>query len=282
MAIVLAYIIFFLFSTASTLQRRHIAIRRDTDLGQIDFAFRISFMAFILSGVLFFIERPHFNQTPAVMLSLALTCGVFGALSIAPQYIAQRHVEAGLTTLIGNIYTPVTIALSTLLLHESLNGSQIIGTFLLLIAVVLVSRKHRLSRWRFDRYFWLMVLSGLSLGICLVAERSLLRSNGITTAAWLSWGADALFLGIAALFVRRRSQYNLGDTVMTGILRFAQMFSWIILLTIVANLSLAASIVTFKIVLVFITGALFLHEHDDLKRKIIGSLIATAGLLLMI
>lgn len=282
MVIILAYIIFFIFSTASTLQRRHIAIRRDTDAGQIDFAFRISLMAFILSGVLFFIERPHFNQTPVVMASLALTCGVFGALSIAPQFIAQRHVEAGLTTLIGNIYTPVTIALSTLLLNESLDGKQIIGTILLLVAVVLVSRKHRLSRWRFDRYFWLMVLSGLSLGICLVAERSLLRANGITTAAWLSWGGDALFLGVAALIVRKKSQYNLGDTFMTGVLRFAQMFSWIVLLAIVANLSLAASVVTFKIVLVFVTGAIFLHEREDLKRKILGSLIATVGLLLMI
>ncbi|HET9850478.1 MAG TPA: hypothetical protein VFP35_02530 [Candidatus Saccharimonadales bacterium] len=45
---------------------------------------------------------------------------------------------------------------------------------------------------------------------------------------------------------------------------------------------MASAITTFKIVLVFISGAIFLRERQDLKRKIAGSLIATAGLLLMI
>lgn len=211
-----------------------------------------------------------------------IVCGVSGSISIAAQYIAQRHVEAGLTTLIGNIYTPITIFLSTILLHEGLEPRQIIGTVLLLFSVMLVSRKHRLSRWRFDKYFMLMVLNGIFLAFALVAERSLIKANGITTGTWLSWGATVLCLGIAAAVVGAKSQYNFKDTAVTGGVRFLQSLSWVILVTIVANLSLVTAITTFKIVLMFVTAAIFLHEREDFRRKIIGSFIAVTGILLMI
>lgn len=277
-----AYLFYFFASTTSTLQRRHIAIRRETDVGQIDFAFRVFFITFILSSVLALFKRPEINQSFFTVLLLATCTGIFGSLSISTQYIAQRHVEAGVTSLIGNIYTPITIVLSSVLLSESLKSHQIVGTIILLISVVIVSTKHRLSRWRFDKYFWLMVINGLALGISLVAERSLIKNNGITAGTWISWGSISLVLGLAALISWQKSQHNLNDTAVTGGLRFLQQISWVILVTAVANLSLVSAITTFKIVIVFVAGAIFLHEREDLKRKIIGSLIATAGLLLMI
>jgi len=50
---------------------------------------------------------------------------------------------------------------------------------------------------------------------------------------------------------------------------------------VVANLSVVSSVTTFKIVIMFVVAAIFLKEKDDLGRKIFGSLIAVAGLLLM-
>lgn len=281
MGILLAYIFYFVASTASQLQRRHLSLRRDNDKGQIDFAFRVMAITLLGSVILVFFKQPEFNQSVMIIAVLALITGVFGAGALALQYIAQRHVEAGLTSLIGNIYTPVTIVLAILILHEGLESKQMLGTILLLFSVVLVSRKHRLGRWKFDKYFWLMVLSGVFLGFCLTAERSLIKENGITTGTWVSWAAQVLFLGILALIAGTKSQYNFKETSITGSLRFLQQLSWVILIAVVANLSVASSVTTFKIVLVFIAGAILLHEREDLKRKIIGSLIAVVGLLLM-
>jgi uncharacterized membrane protein len=42
-----------------------------------------------------------------------------------------------------------------------------------------------------------------------------------------------------------------------------------------------SSITTFKVVIVSVAAALFLNEKEDLPRKIIGSIIAVIGLLLM-
>lgn len=282
MVILAAYLFYFVASTASSLQRRHLSLKRDSDAGQIEFAFRVTLITFVLSAVLIFFKPLQFNQSLTTLILLTIVCGVTGSISIAAQYIAQRHVEAGLTTLIGNVYTPVTIILSTLLLHEGLEPRQVLGTILLLFSVVLVSRKHRLSRWRFDRYFWLMLLNGFSIAFTFTAERSLIKENGITTGTWLSWGATVLFLGLAALFIGTKSQYNIKETSITGGTRFLQQLSWVVLVTIVANLSLVSAITTFKIVLMFIAGAIILKEREDLTRKIIGSFIAVAGLLLMV
>ncbi len=278
----LSYLFYFVSSTASTLQRRHIATRRSTDIGQLDFAFRVMFITLIGSSILVIFKKPELNQSLSVATLLAITCGFFGAAAIGSQYIAQRHVEAGVTTLVGNLYTPVAIVLASLLLNEGLKPRQILGTVILLSAVVMVSNKHRLSRWRFDRYFWLNVVSGVTLAVALTAERSLIKENGITTGTWLSWSATTIFLGLAALLAGAKSQYNLRDTSITGSLRFLQQLSWVILIVVVANLSLTSAVTTFKIVTVFVTAAIFLHEREDLRRKIIGSFIAVAGLLLMI
>ena len=97
----------------------------------------------------------------------------------------------------------------------------------------------------------------------------------------ISRWSQCLFLGIAALVSQQKSMYTPKDIAITGTLRFMQSLSWVILIFVVGNLSLVSSITTFKVVVVFIAAALFLGERDDLPRKILGSLIAVAGLLLM-
>jgi len=281
MGAVLAYIFYFVAATASPLQRRHLATTRETDAGQIDFAFRVMFVCTVLSLILALFQRPQLHDDLGRVAWLALACGLFGAVALATGYIAQRRVEAGTFALVGNIYTPVTIVLASVFLNERLTPLQVVGTLLLLISVVMVSRKHRLTRWRFDKYFVLVVISGLALGAVLTAERSLIKDNGLTAGTWISWSAQSLFLAAAALVSRQKSQHDLRDTAVTSSLRFLQQLSWVVLVTVVANLSLVSAVTTFKIVLVFVAAAVWLHEREDLRRKIIGSLIAVVGLLLM-
>ena len=169
MAALLAYIFFFIAASVSPLQRRQLALKRDTDKGQVDFAFRIMLITLVLSSILVFFKRPELNQSVLTVVLLASACGFFGATAIASQYIAQRHVEAGVTSLVSQIYTPIAIVLSTLLLHERLRPIQVLGTIILISSVFLVSNKHRLSKWRFDKYFMLMVLCGILMAFVLTA-----------------------------------------------------------------------------------------------------------------
>jgi drug/metabolite transporter (DMT)-like permease len=159
---------------------------------------------------------------------------------------------------------------------------QILGTVLLLSAAFLVTKNHRGGRFHVDKYIWLMLASGIGLGIAMTAQRELIKITGFTTASLLSLLSPVLFLGFLSLFVRHKTTYSLKDTAATGTLYFLQLLSWVVLVAIVANLSVVSSITTFKVVIIFGIGAIYLHEHDDLLRKIIGAAIAIIGLLLTV
>ncbi|MFA6549676.1 MAG: hypothetical protein WCT39_07115, partial [Candidatus Margulisiibacteriota bacterium] len=133
----------------------------------------------------------------------------------------------------------------------------------------------------YDKYFWLMIFSGISLSILLVANRELMKLTGFTASTMLSWWAICIGLGILTLFTKGTTTYTKKDLAITGGLKFVQDIAWAVLTYVVANLSVVSAVTTFKIVIMFVAATIFLKEKDDLGRKIIGSLIAVAGLLMM-
>jgi drug/metabolite transporter (DMT)-like permease len=235
----------------------------------------------LLGLLLVFLQPAYLRGNPVHLVLLAMAAGVFGAGYFISLYVVQKHVDAGITTLVLNIYTPVAIVLSSIFLSEKLTMAQALGTALLLIGVVVVSKKHRIGRFKFDRYFTLMILSGTMLGVSLVAERALQKMTGFTTGTLFSWWAQCATLGIATLLLPASEKHSAKDTAVTGVLRYFQSLSWVILLLVVGNLSLVSSVTTFKVVVMFVAAAIFLREREDIPRKILGSAIAFAGLLLM-
>ena len=282
MSQILAYLFYFVAGSASPLQRRRLATAKNKEnTGQIAFAFQIMAITALWGLLLPFFQPLYFKGD---MLSLALlwiACWAFWAGYFICFFAAQKHVEAGVSSLVNNIYTPITILLATIFLHESLTMMQIIGTCLLLIGMVIVSKKHRIGRFKFDKYFLMVALSGIMLGMSLTAERALQKITGFTTGTMISRWSQCIFLGIATLIMQSKSPYSKKDIAITGGLRFMQSLSWVILIFVVGNLSIVSAITTFKIVVVFVAAAIFLHEREDLPRKILGSIIAVIGLLFM-
>lgn len=281
MLLILCYSFYFVAATASPLQRRKLSLAHHGS-GQVAFAFRVSLIVATLGLLLPFFSALSVRGDWLQLGLLALVCGIFGAGSIASQYWAQKHVDAGITTLLSNLYTPVSIALATLLLGEGLTLAQAIGAILLFGGIVTVSEKHRIGRMRFDKYLTAMALSGVMLGIALTAERALINKTGFTAGTLLSWWSQAGGLGLAALILGAKTTFTLKETMLTGLLRYFQLLSWVILVYVAGNLSIVSAVTTFKVVILFFLAAIFLHEREDLKRKVAGSLLAVAGLLLML
>lgn len=282
MIIFLSYVFYFIAASASPLQRRWLATKKDVPSAeQTHFAFQVTLIS--IAGTLFFpIFSPFYlSGNKFYLLFLALICGVFGAGYAVFNYVAQKHIDAGISSVVSNIYTPITIILSSILIHEGLTQPQILGTILLLVALFVISKKHRIGRFRFDKYFLLMLASGAMLGVVLVAERALQKATGFSAGTMLSWWSQCLFLGLATLAVKSKHNYTKKDVITTGSLRFLQGLSYVILVYVVGNLSLVSSVTTFKVVLIFLAAAIFLKEREDIGRKIVGSIIAVIGLLLM-
>lgn len=282
MTTIIAYIFYFIAATISPLQRRWLSTSKTVEHeGQIDFAFKTALVVAILSLALPFFQPFHLQGNVSFLALIAIFCGIFGAAYWISLFSAQKHVEAGVTTLVLNIYTPVTIILATLFLNEKLTMIQLFGTILLLIGMVVVSKQHQTGRFTFDKYFMMVLASGIFLGVALTLERVLLKTTGFTAGTLISWWTQLAVLGLAVLFTKSRCKYSNKDILVTGSLRFLQSLSWVILLVVVGNLSVASSVTTFKVVFIFIAAAIFLNERTDLPRKIFGSFVAFVGLLLM-
>lgn len=283
MSTLLAYLFYFVAASASPLQRRALA-KKYHDSGarsQIRFAFQTALIVGTLGLALPFFQPFAITGSPFELVPLCLCAGFFGAGCFVASYTAQKKVESSVSTIVTNIYTPVTIVLASLLLHESLTPPQICGTILLLVSMVIISKKHKIGRFGFDRYFWMMLSAGVMLGISITAERALQKISGFTAGTLMSWWSQVLFLGIATLIWRAKNTYSLKEIGITGLLRFLQSLSWVVLIFIVGNLSVVSAVTTFKVVIIFLAAALILGERDDLLRKSIGSIIAMVGLFLM-
>lgn len=282
MIIFLSYVFYFIASSASSIQRRFLLKNKEyTTKEQIDFTFKCISMLFL--GSLFFPFFSPFYLSGGFwyLLFLAITCAVFGAMSNIAGYLAQKHIDAGVTSIVWNIYTPVTIFLSSVFINEGLTPIQILGTLLLFIAIVIISKKHRIGRFSFDRYFLMTLLGGILISGVLVAERVLQNTTGFSAGVMISWGSQALGLGLVSLFFGQKNKYTNKEVLVTGGLQFIGALSYVILVWVSGNLSVVSSVTTFKVVVIFIAAAIFLGEREDLGRKLLGSIIAVIGLLLM-
>ncbi len=280
--IILSYIFYFIASTFSSLQIRWLTKKKNLKSNeQIHFLFQVIFILFLGSLTFPLFSRFYLTGNYFHLFLLTLISGIFGTGCNLLSIMAQKHLDASVTSIVGNIYTPITIFLSSLFLREGLTNLQVIGTILLLTAIIIVSKKHRTERFTFDKYFLFTVLSGVLLSILLVAERALMKTTGFSAGIIMSWGSQAFFLGLVVLFTKSKKIYTNAEILGTGIVRFLGATSWVILVYVVGNLSLVSSITTFKVIVVFITAAIFLNEREDMPRKIFGSIIAVLGLLLM-
>src|SRR3989344_1708250 len=278
MAVIFSYIFYFVVSTISPLQRRRLIKGKEfTARQQITFTFQCVMFLFI--GSLFFPFFSDFYLTGnyAYLVFLAVTCAIFGAAGNILSYIGQKHLDAGEMSIVWNIYTPVTIVLSSILVHEGLPPLQIVGTLLLLVAIFIISKKHHLGRFHFNRSFLFVFLGGVLIGVLLVAERTLQKTTGFSAGVMISWGSQVLGLGIASFFWGSKHNYTKKEVATTGTLQFLGALSYVMLVWLVGNLSVVTSVTTFKVVLVVIAAGIFLGEKEDLRRKIIGSIVAVIG-----
>ena len=282
MAIILSYIAYFVTSTISPLVRKYIFARKNPDSReQIRFAFEVFVIMTIGSLFLQFFSPFSLAGNKVTLVVLTLICGLCGMAYVILNYSAQKHIDAGITVVIINVYTPVSIFLSSIFLQEGLKPIQIFGTIILLIALVIIAKKHHISAFHFDKYFLMMLLGGILLGVLLVAERALQKQTGLSAATLFSWGTQCLFLGLAVLFFKSKHTYTKKEVATVGIFNTLSSASYVVLVYTVGNLSVVSSITTFLIVTIFIAAAIFLKEREDLPRKIFGSILAVIGLLLM-
>jgi len=57
----------------------------------------------------------------------------------------------------------------------------------------MVSKKHRIGRFKFDKYFLMILSNGITLAVVLVTERYLQKMTGISAGTMFSWWSIVYF-----------------------------------------------------------------------------------------
>lgn len=281
----LTILLYFVGATTVSLLQRKLAQNSKVPLGLLPalvfaiIVYPIAVVVSLASGNL------HMTVNAHSLLLLFAASILIGAFNVLPFHLS-RHVDATQYVILNNLYTPLTVFLGVFVLNEAFTGKQFFGMVLLVIGAVLVAVKGiKRSTLQFDRWTVYCALASLILGVGLAIERASLNYMSASAYMLFGWGLQTITTITLAWrdwpAIRKLTRLEWKDIVKVGLARTGQVMGFFLSVAISRNVSLVATVTSFRIPLVFIAGFFLLRERDHLLRKSVGVIIATIGLVLV-
>lgn len=273
-----------IFATAYSLVHRSVS-RQFFSHAKVAIAFIYLFFVTPLAVIYSFLNYDiSFNFSLLTWIFLIIA-GILFALHNITGYQSNAHIDASQFSIISNLLSPFTIIIAAVFLSERMSAIQLIGVAILVSAAALVSIK-RTTKKTFEVSSWSMlaILSTLLGAMAITFEKHLLGEMNVGTYMIIGWGLQTLSMVIIA----GKEWHTLKDfggmgifkLSSLGVLRFLLGVTFVIAISQV-DVGLIASIISYKTVLIFIGGILFLNERSHLVIRFLGSVLATTGLLLL-
>ncbi len=222
------------------------------------------------------------------------TSGILGmAVGDTLFFMSLNRIGAGLSAIVGYMYSPLLISLSLIFLKESLTPLQILGIALILFALFLTSQirvPQNIPRKTLFIGIILGVLSTLATAVSIILIKPLLAQTSLlwATAFRLLAGLMGVFFFIlilperkrvlASAFIKKGLGYAIGGTVLGT---YIALTVWLggMKFTLV---SVAAPLNQLSNIFIFILSALILKEPVNFRRAIAIISAFTGALLVFI
>lgn len=198
---------------------------------------------------------------------------------------ALKHVEVSFLTILFSSRALFNILASTLFLHEGLQGKQFIGTFLILLSIVLVNLKS--TKISFGKYAWVALLAALFYGVQTTNDRYLLQTFSLYPYVSLAFLLPAILLACTDRHIVKHMQPLLkknmvGKLILSCAIYALSAITFFAALQISPNSSQVASVNVSSVILTVILGMVILKERGNGIKKVIGAVLSTIGLLLVV
>lgn len=202
-------------------------------------------------------------------------------------YKSSKDLDAGLYTILCDLAPIITIIAATILLHEGLNGRQLIGAAIVIGSAVLATLPQVLNR-TIHKTAGLKValLSIFVLGIAVVYERWMLTRMDLGAYFFWGWGAQTFWMVLLAWKDRKsigilRQKKNFWPVLLFALAFVLKSVFFIIALKMSGNVSLVIAFASFVSVLVVIAAYYVLKERDHFWYKAAAGLTGAAGLIIL-
>ncbi len=231
-------------------------------------------------------------SVPLRDFGILILSGIFGiVISDTLFHKSLNMVGAGITAIVDTFYSPITVLLAVLLIHERIGGSAIVG-MLLIMGGVLLSTTLTPPRDRSRAH----LIEGIAVGILglvflaigiVIAKPVLFRWPVLWVAFVRQAGSAVLLAAIAALSPRRREFFGVlrPTPVWRRMVPATMLGSYLSLMLWIAGnkytlASIAAILSQSSTIFILILSVVLLKEPVT-GRKIAATVLALAGVLLV-
>lgn len=283
--------LFFIFSVWNTLWSRAYAQKSKLP-GKVPPAL-IYTLGLLPFGVIYALigRNIHITWSVSTIIYLLLE-GIFIGLFNWLAFIAFKRTKVAQFETIFQLYVLTAAVLGWIILHESLNGRQLLGSGLLIIGALIAANAKKdanaTKRAHAAIGIVLTVLAALSLGVGLVAEKAALGRMTLSAYFIFGFGMQALaaiIIGLRAGLATKLSaytRYEILSCLGIGLLSAVGGYFYIYSLVKTNNIALVTAVTTFQLPLVVIGGYFILKEKDNIARMTLACGVALVGLILCI
>lgn len=200
---------------------------------------------------------------------------------------ASKDVDAGLYTILNNLTPIVTIIAASLLLHESLNGQQLLGAAIIITSAFLATIPRLRRRTTSSSTGMILALiSVFLLGLAIVYERWMLTRIDFGAYLVFGWGAQTMWMAIVAWPERKylhilKVRKNFVPILSYGVTNAFKGLCFVSALKLSGNASIIGAFASFMAVLVVLSAYFILKEKEWLWFKVAAAIIGTVGLVLL-
>jgi drug/metabolite transporter (DMT)-like permease len=270
-----------LFWSITTLLQRAFLKEEQSDA----YTYAIVFQLLVSFSILIYVLFTGFNipSLKPILFNLVLMTILYAVANFT-LYKGLQLIEASEMTILLSSKSIWTMWAATIFLNEKITPLRIIGTLLIISGVIVISWKKKVLK--FNKGYTLILISAALFGLAFTNDAFILEVIEAPSFSVLAFG----FPAIALLLIRPKSfkelRFFFQKNRLIKVLE-ASLFYSIAAVTIYAayraggNVSQISPITQLTIVINVILSYIFLKERNFLLRKIIGSLLALVGVLLI-
>lgn len=269
-------------SIATLLER---ALLKDNNSDPITYTLAFQFLYTGIVIILALLTHNLKFYVPNILTFVAaLSAGILWAGFSILSFKAFKFVDAGSVTIISSLGAIITAVLAILIYHNVLTLELVIGTILILLAIFILNYSRHSKKTKNGLFY--AFLATLFSGVAVIADAYALKSYSIFTYVPISASITAFIIFIVFHKKIKPAIRLIHSKTAIKILAFTiffiiQAYTYDTSYIVGGPISHIAIISRFYIVLTAILAFIFLGERENIKKKIIASILATIGVILL-
>jgi len=268
------------FSIATNLLTRVLAVKSDNTRA---FAFVYGVFTTTIAAFLFIphVDFGNISASTKIVLLIILASALYGIFD-RTQFSARKHIDASTLSILFRGSALITFFASILILGESITLNKMLGATLIVLANIILSYKDRTLKIKKE---WLYAIPPVvTLGLVYVIDKVVVQSFPSELYNVIVWITPLLFVYFPYIPKKQlKREFKVGP-LWIALAATANVLTYYFILKAfeLYEASRIVMVTSTSTIFVVLAGVLLLKERDHIPQKLMASIVAVGGILLII